>query len=260
VTFRLELYCRSGKHYNALLETIRGILREISEKWKIDSEEFDVDQLSSEKRQELIDDIRSIPPQARGRIVSSRGKVLPLSGTKLLNVTNTPIVVLREDTRAVDVFPHLLGTAYFDLTRSLNRILEVGPNEYVQDRGLLEDPIVKLVSDNPTLVEEGMSFVEANVELPAGYADLILRDRDGVDVLVEVETKAGDQAVGQVLRLARSHAKQTGIESVRKSIICVDFEGNLPLACKEAGIDLLRLSLLKVDEQRKISEAQQSSH
>jgi hypothetical protein len=209
--------------------------------------EFNVDEMSEEKRTELVVDIRSIPPQARGRIVSSKGKVLPLSGSKLLNVENTPIVVLRENERAANVFPHLLGTTYFDLQSSLDGILRFGPSEYLQSRGLLEDPIIKLVADNPELIEKSMSFVGSNIQLSGGSVDLVLRDREGTDVVVEVETVATDQAVGQVLRLARGYAEQMGRKSVRKAIICAGFDSGLPLACKEAEIDLFRLAFLKVD-------------
>lgn len=242
----LELYFRKGTDYDLVLEGVRRIMLEIADRWKAGLVELDVDRMSSEEQLKAVNDIRSIPPQVRGRIVSSRGKVLPLSGSKLLNVANTPVVVLRKNSRAIDVFPHLLGTTYFDLVHSLNRIQSLGPSEYAQSRGMLEDPIVKIVSDDPSLIEQGMIFVGANVELSVGAVDLILRDRVGLDVIVEVETKAGDQAVGQVLRLARGYAEQTGKSSVRKAIICVDRDGNLPLACKEAGIDLFRLGFLKV--------------
>jgi hypothetical protein len=246
---RLELYFKTGTHYEKDLEDLRRRMHEIENSWKVDFQEFDVDQLSPEERIELVDDIRGISPQARGRIVTSRGKTLPLSGSKLLNVENTPIVVLRENERAANVFPHLLGTAYFDVVSSLERILSLGPTDHLQSRGLLEDPMVKIVADNPELLGKGMSFVESNVMLPGGSVDLVLRDREGTDVVVEAETRASDQAVGQVLRLARGYAQQTGKKLVRKSIICIDFDSGLPLACKEAEIDLLRLAFLKVDDE-----------
>jgi len=229
------------------LDAIRQRMRGIAAKWKTGFEEFDADKLTVEQVRRLIDDIRSIPPQIRGRIVSSRGKVLPLSGSKSLNLANTPIVVLRENESAVSVFPHLLGTAYFDVESSLDRISNLGPREYFQDRGLLESPIVKILADSPTLLEEGMKFIGSSIEVPAGLVDVLLRDREGTDVLVEVETKARDDAVGQVLRLARSHSEKTGKKHVRKLIVCHDFDTGLPLACKEAGIELFRLSFLKVN-------------
>jgi len=245
--YKLELYFRRNAHYEADLDAIGQLMRRIAAKWKIGFEESDVDKLAAEQVRQLIDDIRSIPPQTRGRIVSSRGKVLPLSGSKLLNVANTPIVVLRENESAVSVFPHLLGTAYFDVESSLDRILNLGPREYFQDRGLLESPIVKILADSPTLLEEGMKFIGSSIEVPAGLVDVLLQDREGTDVLVEVETKARDDAVGQVLRLAGSHAEKTGRKQVRKLIVCRDFDVGLPLACEAAGIELFRLGFFKVD-------------
>jgi hypothetical protein len=243
----LELYFKSGTHYGPLLRNLRGLIQEIEVSWGVKCLELNVDGMSEERKIQLVDDIRSISPQARGRIVSSKGKVLPLSGSKLLNVENTPIVVLREGERAVNVFPHLLGTYYSDLESSLERILRVGPSEYLESRGLLEDPIIKLAADNPELIEKGMSFVGSNIQLSSGSVDLVLKDREGIDVVVEVETVATDQAIGQVLRLARSYAEQMSRRSVRKAVICADFDVNLPLACKEAEIDLFHLAFLKVD-------------
>jgi hypothetical protein len=244
--YRFELYFRRNTSYEAGLNAIRDKVRAISVKWKTEFEEIDVDKLSVEEMCQLIGDIRSIPPQVRGRIVSSRGKVLPLSGSKLLNVANTPILVLRQNSTAISVFPHLLGATYFDIESSLDRILNQGPSEYFQDRGLLENPIVKILADNPALLEEGMRFIGSGVEVPAGVVDVLLQDREGTDVLVEVETRARDSAVGQVLRLARSHAEKTGRNHVRKLIVCQDFDVGLPLACREAGIELFRLVFRRV--------------
>jgi len=245
--YKLELYFRPNAHYKANLDAVRQRMQAIAVKWKAGFEEFDVDKLTAEQARQLIDDIRNIRPQIRGRIVSSGGKVLPLSGSKSLNAANTPIVVLRENASAVTVFPHLLGTAYFDVESSLDRILNLGPKEYFQDRGLLENPIVKILADNPTLIEKGMKFIGSSVEVPAGLVDIVLQDREGTDVIVEVETKARDKAVGQVLRLARSYVEQAGKKSVRKLIVCYDFDIGLPLACKEAGIELFSLNFLRVN-------------
>ena len=244
--YDLELYFRPNAHYKASLDAIRQRMQAIALEWKTGLKEFDVDKLTSEQVRHLIDDIRNIPPQIRGRIVSSRGNVLPLSGSKLLNAANTPIVVLRENESAVTVFPHLLGTAYFDVESSLDRILNLGPREYFQDRGLLENPLVKILADNPSLIEKGMKYIGSSVDVPAGSVDIVLQDREGTDVIVEVETKARDDAVGQVLRLARSYAEHTGRRSVRKLIVCYDFDTGLPLACKEAGIELFRLSFQSI--------------
>lgn len=249
--YKLELYFKPSVHYAVSLEAIRQQMRDIADKWKVALEEFSVDMLSEEQVRHLIDELRSIPPQVRGRIVSSRGRILPLSGSKLLNITNTPIILVRENDVAICVFPHLLGTTYFDLESSLDRILSHGPRGYFQDRGLLENPIVKILADNPTLIEEGMKFVGSSVESSAGSIDIILRDREGNDVVVEVETKARDNAVGQVLRLARGYAEQTGKKSIRKAIVCSSFDAGLPLACKEAEIGLFLLNFLKVDDARR---------
>jgi len=245
--YKLELYFKPGARYESDLDGIRELVREVEKKWNIPCQEFDISLLSSDEQAGLADDIRSILPQVRGRIVSSRGKALPLSGSKLLNLENTPIVLLRENKRAVDVFPHLLGTTYYDVVSAVEKILALGPSEYFRSRGLLEDPIVKILADAPELIEKGMSFVGSDVELTDGSVDLILRDREGTDVVIEVETRASDQAVGQVLRLARSYASQASRSRVRKAIVCVLFDAGILLACKEAEIELFRVAFERVE-------------
>ena len=245
--YKLELYFKPGARYESDLDRIREIVREIEKKWNMPCQEFDISLLSSDEKTGLADDIRSISPQIRGRIVSSRGKALPLSGSKLLNLENTPIVLLRENERAVDIFPHLLGTTYFDVTSAVEKILALGPTEYFRSRGLLEDPIVKILADAPELIEKGMSFIGSNVELADGSVDLILRDHEGTDVVIEVETRASDQAVGQVLRLARSYAGQAGRSRVRKAIVCILLDAGIPLACKEAEVELFHLAFERVE-------------
>jgi len=245
--YKLELYFKPSARYESDLDGIRELVRRVEKKWNIPCHEFDIGVFSADEQTGLADDIRSIPPQVRGRIVSSRGKTLPLSGSKLLNLENTPIVLLRENERAVDVFPHLLGTTYFGIVTAVEKMLALGPIEYFRSRGLLEDPIVKILADAPELIEKGMSFVGSNVELTDGSVDLILRDCEGTDVVIEVETRASDQAVGQVLRLANSYASQTGRSRVRKGIVCILFDAGILSACKEAEVELFRLSFERVE-------------
>lgn len=118
----------------------------------------------------------------------------------------------------------------------------------MQARGLLEEPIQKIVSDNPSLIEKEASFLASEVDTGAGVADLILKDREGYIMVVEIETHANDFSVGQVSRLASGYASKNNIpeEKVRKLILCLSYDRNLVDACSGSGIELYLLQTKRI--------------
>ncbi|MBS7629587.1 DUF91 domain-containing protein, partial [Candidatus Bathyarchaeota archaeon] len=170
---------------------------------------FDGENLTSEEVENLRSKIRNIPPQVRGRIVTSRNYALPLSRSKQLNLLNTPIVLLERDSEPVDVYPHLLGARYRGVEDSLNNILRYGPDQYLEARGIIEDPLTRIISDCPEAIEEGLTLLGVNVRTPTGVIDVLLRDCSGRVVVVEVETTARDQSAAQVCRLAAGYSSSS---------------------------------------------------
>lgn len=196
----------------------------------------------------LKTDIRGIPPQVRGRIVTSRGHVLPFSKTKNLNLKNTPILVLYREEAAIDVYPHILGSKYTDIHSTLERILRFGPDDYLQFRGLLEEPVVKILSDFPEILGKGVKSLGSEISVNTGKIDILMEDESGRIIVVEVENFGDDFAVGQVCRLAAGYSSQysTPQDSIRKMIVCLDHSSTLPEACRGARVELFQLVLKSI--------------
>jgi hypothetical protein len=228
-----------------LVNTISGLFKLLRDKWGIDCSITELSSLSSSEIERLKTDIRSIPPQVRGRIVTSRGHVLPLSKSKNLNLKNTPILILYREETVVDVYPHVLGSKYFNMDDALERMLRFGPDDYLQLRGLLEEPMVKILSDFPSILGRGVKSLGSEISVSTGKIDLLMEEEDGGIIVVEAENYADDFAVGQVCRLATGYHSQFDFpqDSIRKVIVCLDHSSTLPETCRGAGVELFRLVL-----------------
>ncbi|MCX6660846.1 MAG: endonuclease NucS [Candidatus Bathyarchaeota archaeon] len=246
--YKIKLYFDLQGSYQNRLTMLHGLLEDIKKKWNVSCEETEVRNLSKEEIKNLPSLIRSIPPQVRGRIVSSGHHVLPLSRTKRLNLRNTPITILKIDDAPADVYPHLLGTNYATPEDFISRILRVGPSEYLQARGLLEEPIIKILADYPESLGKGTSLLMISHETEAGVIDIILQDVKGNPIVVETETRAKDSSVAQVCRLAAGYAKSNGLslEQVRKMIVCLGYEGQLETTCEGSGVELYKLVIYRL--------------
>ncbi|MBS7622304.1 DUF91 domain-containing protein [Candidatus Bathyarchaeota archaeon] len=245
---RIELYLDADSSHSARAQRLVSLLKELRKKWMIEYAVISTGQLSNEDIERIGIEIRSIPPQVRGRIVSSRHNVLPLSRTKRLNLSNTPIILMRKKSLPVDVYPHLLGTKYFSPEDSLEKILRVGPADFLEARGMLEEPLLKIIADHPDSLEEGMTFLDANLKTDVGVVDAVMKDRLGNLVVVEAETSAKDSSVAQVCRLSAGYAKSINIppDKIRKIIVCVSYEGQLAATCEGSNVELYRLEFRRV--------------
>lgn len=245
--FKLALYYDEDAEYLSHKSSIVEILDKIKERWDLNYEIIKSSELDNNKTQKIKSDIRTIPPQIRGKIVSSRNYVLPLSGAKNPNLKNTPILFLYKNELPMNVFPHLLGVTYHSIDDFLDRILKYGPIDYVSTKGILEDPLQKMLSEFPSIVEEGMKFVDLNVELENGEIDLLFMDGEGMYVVLELETFAKDISLTQVCRLASEFLKKhPDLRDIRKMIVCLDFSKNILGACENAGVELYKVGIEKM--------------
>lgn len=248
MAYKFVLYYDKDATYSERTVKIEALLEDIKKKWKVQSIFVESHSLSPLQINQLRNDMRSVLPQARGKIVSSRSRILPLSKTKNPNLTNTPILLFFQDNIAVNVFPHLLGTTYFDIESSLESIVENGPKAYLTVKGLLEQPIQKILADDPEILEKGMAFLEVDVETENGIIDLLLHDSQHKSVVVEIETNATEKAVAQVARLATGYSAKTEIsqKEIRKLIVCERFDENTIGACKGANVELYRMETKRI--------------
>jgi len=246
--YSFVLYLRKGAAYSAKVDGILGLLKETQRKWQIAYSLVEAEGMKAPDVQKFKSEIHSILPQVRGRIASSKGFALPLSGSKNPNLENTPVLILYENSAPVNVFPHLLGTTYFDIEEALQSILKFGPRDYLGSKGLLEDPLMKIVSSHPSILELGMLFIDANVNTEAGEIDLVLQDNQGHYVVAEAETIADDFAVGQVCRLAASYAEKvkSPLEDIRRLIVCIGYDKNVRKTCEGANVELFQMTLKRL--------------
>jgi hypothetical protein len=246
--YKFVLYYEQKTPYQDKVRSIIGILEKIRRLWKVDFSAVMVETMGQIEAERVKDDIRNITPQVRGKVVSARNMVLPLSKNKNLNSKNTPILMLYRDDRPVNVYPHMLGTAYFEIELQLSNILKRGLEAHMTAQGLLEEPIQKILADAPSILEAGMRFLDANKDVGFGAADVLLQDSGGRIVIVEIETRATEDAVAQVSRLAAGYASQNDIppENVRRIILCQSYDGKTVKACQGAIVELYRLTSEKV--------------
>lgn len=246
--YKFVLYYEQKAPYQDKVRSSIEILEKIREVWKADFNVVMVETMGQTEVERVKGDIRSIPPQVRGKIVSAGNVVLPLSRNKNLNSKNTPILMLCRDDRPVNVYPHMLGTTYFEIGMQLSKFLRNGLETQLTAQGLLEEPIQKILADAPSILEEGMRFLDANKDVGFGVADVLLQDSGGRVVVVEIETKATEDAVAQVSRLAAGYASQPDFspENVRKIILCQSYDGKTVKACRGAVVELYRLTSEKV--------------
>jgi len=248
MTYKFALYYEGDAAYSKRIHRIEALLEEIKHKWKAEYSLIEARSLSPLQIDQLKNDMRSILPQMRGKIVSSHNRVLPLSKTKNPNLTNTPILLLFHDERPVNVFPHLLGITYFDIETSLENIVEDGPKAYLAVKGLLEQPIQKILADDPEILERGMKFLSIDVETESGVIDILLQDSENRIAVVEIETKANESAVAQVSRLTVGYLTKAKItqNKIRKLIVCEQFDESTASACQGAEVELYKVDIRRI--------------
>jgi len=201
--------------------------------------------LSQIDEEEVVKEIRALPPQVRGRIRYGKGKPLPLTRSGRLNVKNTCILLVYEKERLVDVYPKMLGKRYVDPIEGVRIALQKAPQYY-----LYEEPLLILVAHHPDLLGcTRVRSVKETVELPEGVRaemDLVLEEGDGSVVLVEVEEKATMNAIAQALSLAQAYQDYTGQEVRRVVVVALSAEESAKRAAKKAGVEIW---LLKMERQ-----------
>ncbi|UCH31763.1 MAG: DUF91 domain-containing protein [Candidatus Bathyarchaeota archaeon] len=246
--YEFILYFETGSPYEKETKRIIRFLEKIRKKWNADFDLNHVETLSETQVERVKDDIRKISPQIRGKIVSSKGKILPLSNNKNLNTQNTPILLIYDNQTPINVYPHMLGTAYFEIGATLENILKDGLKAHMIAKGILEEPVQKILADDPWILGQGMKFIAADKDVDFGVVDVILEDENGRMVIVEIETEATETAVAQVSRLAAGYASQnkSSLDHLRKVIVCLNFNARAAKACRGANVELFQLAMQKI--------------
>lgn len=229
-------YDKSQQYYGVSFESF---LTEFSSFNSMKVRTIQTEKADLRNEEKVIEDIRTIKPQMRGSVVASGGNALPISGSKKLNLQNTPIIVVRENKKPVYVFPCKIGETYYSLKSGISFLKENLPN-IVELRGEMEDRLATIILDDPEKLEEGLVLDDYEYETPAGKTDIVFKDHTGKFLVVEVEREASDSAVGQILRLSSGFESDRGLSlnSVRAGIACYRIHPNILVACGRASIEV----------------------
>jgi RecB family endonuclease NucS len=255
--YRYLLYIKNSAAEDPSTGSARDLLKKLGEQEKtVIVEIVDASHLTDTDQEKIAAEIRSIPPQIRGRVVSGGGMILALSHTKNLNFDNTPILIIRDNLdRPIAVFPHALEEKVESVEDHLRIALTLGVDGALHQKRIpTEELLTELISMAPSMLDEDATVVGREYPTSTGIIDLLLLDKDGTPIVVEVEVTATEQAVGQVSKLAEGYSKsperqQIGIrprgstkeKTVRKAIICLKTKGKLREACRSAGVELYQL-------------------
>ena len=197
-------------------------------------EEYDTSNLTPSDEERFLADIRTIPPQVRGRVKSGGARTLPISNSGRLN-RFIPILIFYDGPKPVDVYPKdLMGVKYdFDSAFKTPRVTEVLG---------VESSIITVLSSRPELLGPELALVDKEFETMSGVVDLVLKDKDGVHVFVEVKDTADQETVGQVLKQSSGMKDKLGLTTIRKAILTLRTSGKVREACRDAGVELYLIS------------------
>ena len=231
------------------LEYIKILLQKIKNKHQIDHQVVTSDKLDETKIKVLLDQIRIASRNAEARATSSGGGMLPISRSKKLNVDKMPILLVIEEGRPINVFPQEKGPkgSRTEVIRYLEQLLEADTFQGFEKQVISEDDIWKIASNFPSIIEEGLEYRSREVEVEGGIIDIVFVDQHGNHMLVEIEIKATDAAIGQVSRFVEGYCKKNKIsrEKIRKAIICIEISKNVLSACKENEIEVYQFGINK---------------
>ena len=234
----LELYFDKAASYREDLVDIRNRCNKLQNDRNATFVQIERGSLSSFRTRLVENVIRGLIPQERGSIVTSRGFLLPLSNSKSLNLTNTPVLLVKSKEKLFYVFPCLIGETYFSVTRGLDH-LHLNP-ALPPLIGQMEEAISERVLNDIDSFEKGLRLRGREVDTSAGTADLVFLDDRGKHVVVEIEREATDNALGQILRLCAAYEKKFGLarDDVRAVIACVRIHEFIREAAKRAGVEI----------------------
>ncbi|HKW03700.1 MAG TPA: endonuclease NucS domain-containing protein [Nitrososphaerales archaeon] len=246
----LDLYFDSLSEYKTDVKVAIDAIRETAGALDMSLVACDVSQITDQERTSIESRIRAIIPQMRGSIRSSRNAILPLSGNGNLNVTNTAIMIIKSEEKDLYVFPCRLGETYYSLSDGFEYLRSNFPSLPVLD-WQSEKEIASNILRNPDLIEEGLHEPRQEEETGAGKIDLVFTDRNGRDLLVEVEREADDAPLGQILRLCAGYLRLHSLpgESIRGMIACMRARSFVIHAAEMAGIEVKVLAERSVSEE-----------
>lgn len=241
MTIKVSLFYDSKSDYSASIPELNELLRALNVKRGVEFDEVPREEMTDESESALKEAIYRLQlhPGRRGSIVTSRGNMLPLTGTKELNLGNTPILLVEENGKPLDVLPKRVQGHHTSVKDGLLSMIEDGlhfdrPIPSVENLG-----IAKIVA-RPQAIEDGLEIIGQEVNIAAGKIDLLAKDRNQKFLVIEFKREAKDASIGQVVRLSAGLAEKEKVppKEIRKMIVCGRMNDHLRIAAKSADIEV----------------------
>ncbi|MCG3217629.1 MAG: DUF91 domain-containing protein [Candidatus Heimdallarchaeota archaeon] len=207
---------------------------------------------TDEQKDELLEDIRLFSRQNDVKVKSSGSGSLPISRSGSLN-NSIPIVVIRKEALAGKIIfltPLEKTGNRFDIDELLRLTAE--DLDFLEAESKMvtftEDIIIAFLKMNSEILGDGAVFKGAEIEVEGGRIDAVFQMPDETWVLVEAETEAKDNALGQVLRFVLPFSEEKNIpeDKIRKALVCLTISESLVKACKAAKVEVYVLKLEKM--------------
>lgn len=242
ITYRLYISAgaqeKNAGSYQLLLEAIK-------DKHGIRYECVYIDTLNDAEKEQLIEDLRILSRKNGIGVVSKGSGMLPISRKK--NLGKICILLKLENGLITNVYPHEKNKKRIDIASHLNKALKASSmNEITDHVPISERDIARMISTFPELIEEGMEFIDTEVETEGGRIDAVFKSRNKEHLLIEIEIEVKDNAIGQVQRFV-TYSEKYNIprEKIRLGLVCARIADSRLKACIGAGIEVYVLNLEK---------------
>ncbi|MHA1799505.1 MAG: endonuclease NucS domain-containing protein [Candidatus Helarchaeota archaeon] len=161
------------------------------------------------------------------------------------------IVIFKND-NPHQVFPCSRENKTFSVIDGLRQFLkkdfdikEVKKSGFQKEIKFKEWDLQKLLASYPELIEDGLKFINLEVEVEGGSIDCVFKDKNDCYLIIETKLKATDQLTGQILRYATTFMKEYQVENVRKGIACIEINLKRIETFKELGIEIFKIKVEK---------------
>ena len=245
--FEYKLY-RTTESNGQEIESFINLFDEIKLKYfeQIDCEVVYLETMDDKQKDDLIEEFRLISRKNAIGVVSKGNGPLPISRNK--KIGNMGILLRFEDGEPKNIYPHEKNKKRVDIKSHLNALIKSDNlNDILDQEAISEQDISRMITTFPGLIEDGLEFIETEVEVESGRIDVVFKNKNDEHLLIEIEIEVGDSAIGQVQRFA-TYSEKFGIprNKIRLGFVCAEISDNILNACKDASIEVYRLGLNKI--------------
>ncbi len=229
------------------IESFINLLDEIKTKYpeRVDYEVVNLETLDDEQKEALIEEFRLISRKNAIGVVSKGKGPLPISRNK--KIGNMGILFQFEDGKPKRIYPHEKNKKRVDIKSHLSALIKSDDiSDILDQEAISEQDISRMITTFPELIEDGLELIETEYEVENGRIDVVFKNKNDEHLLIEIEIKVGDNAIGQVQRFATySEKNEIPRDKIRLGFVCAKIPESILKACKDANIEVYTLNLKK---------------